>query len=66
MDEILKVMEALCIEGVAFNEAIEQVGLADAPAEMTATLLQYWDLCAKEHAHNSARAYYDKLMEERT
>jgi hypothetical protein len=56
-------LEALCQQGLSFELALREVGLADTPLATSAMLFRYWKFLEMEHAYNAAKVFYDRYLE---
>ena len=59
----LNALETLCRDGASFEQALTQIGFADAPLSVTATIFKYWKLLEMEHAFAAARKFYDQYLQ---
>jgi hypothetical protein len=55
-------LEALCQQGLGFEQALHEVGLADTPLATSAMLFKYWKFLEMESAFNAAKRFYDQYL----
>ena len=56
-------LEALCQQGLSFELALREVGLADSPLATSAMLFRYWKFMEMEAAFEAAKVFYDRFLE---